>query len=66
MKIPTFSPKDVDEFQKDIAWALMLAQDHNLSNLIVDLRDNGGGLNGNSMQLTSKAKFALDTLQPAT
>lgn len=45
MKIPTFNPKDVDEFQKDIVWALMLAQDQNLSNLIVDLRDNGGGLN---------------------
>jgi len=42
LKISTFSPTDIMSFYMDATYSLMLAQDYNLTKLILDLRDNGG------------------------
>jgi len=43
LRITTFSPADIVSFYLDAIYSLLIAQDLNLTKLILDLRDNGGG-----------------------
>ena len=43
LKISSFSPDDAGEFRRAVEVALLHATDAGLTNLMLDLRDNGGG-----------------------
>lgn len=42
MFVGSFSPSDYDQFQVDTETAIKQFQDANVTNLLIDLTDNGG------------------------